>query len=408
MASSYFYSSIIQFLVLLVFVSHLPSTSSHAAGIVFDLGRDSSTLQYWIKLNQGTPLTSIKLVLDLGGKFPWLQCHKGSSSSFRRIKCTASPCGMVSNTTCIPRKPCSIYPSNPVTQSVGNGELAIDLVTVKSNPDSNGVPVVSPHRYAFGCATTSNFLSGLFEGAEGVAGLGRSSYLSLVTQFAINYRLPRIFALELSGGFSNNVYFGGGPYIHPDFSSESNINRVLEYTPLLINPKSSEDYFVDLKSMQIHGKTVPIDTKFLSINKVTGIGGTKIDIQTPYTTLETSIYNAVIKVYTEWAKSENITVVAAVSPFTSCYKSSTLPSWLESGFPISPPSLSFVFPKNQWNVAWWDLFKVNDAVHCVAFVDGGLKPLTSIVIGAAQIGFLEFDISRSRLGFMQPNYMSGF
>ncbi|KAI3989249.1 hypothetical protein MKX01_024918 [Papaver californicum] len=379
MASFYFSSSIIQFLVLLFFVSQVSSTSSHTAGLVFDLGRDSSTLQYWIKINQGTPLSSVKLVLDLGGKFPWLRCHKGyNSSSIRPIKCTTGLCSLVSNTTCILKNRCSIYPSNPVTQSVGNGELVIDLVTVKSNPDSDGVPVVSPHRFAFGCATTSNFLSGLFKGAKGVA----------VTQFAVNYRLPRIFALELSGGFSNNVYFGGGPYIHPDFSSEK--------------------YFVNLKSIQIHGKTVPIDKKLLSINKETGIGGTKINIQTPYTTLETSIYKAVIKVYNEWAKkSKNITMVAAVAPFTACYESSTLPSWIESGFPITPPSLAFVFPKNQWNVAWFDLFKVNDAVHCVAFVDGGSKPLASIVIGARQIGFLEFDVSRSRLGFMQPNYMSG-
>ncbi|RZC47057.1 hypothetical protein C5167_039999 [Papaver somniferum] len=410
MASS---SSLVQFLFLLFFVSHLPSSFSRPANIMFDLGRDSSTLQYWIKITQGTPQTAMKLVLDLGGKLPWLRCHKGyNSSSIRPVKCTTTLCSLASkpvNSTCLPKKTCSIYTSNPVTKSVGKGELMSDRVAVKSNPDdSEGIPVVSPRRFAFGCTTTSNFLSGLFKGAKGVAGLGRSSALSVVTQFAVGFRLPRIFALELSGGFSNNVYFGGGPYIHPDFSSESNTNRILEYTPLLVNPKSTDEYFVDLKSIQIHGKTVPIDKKLISINKETGVGGTKIDIQTPYTTLETSIYKAVIKVYNEWAKSENITMVAAVAPFTSCYMSSTLPSWLYSGFRISPPSLSFVFPKNQLNVAWWDLFKVNDAVHCVAFVDGGSNPLTSIVIGAAQIGFLEFDISRSRLGFMQPNYMSGF
>ncbi|RZC93462.1 hypothetical protein C5167_007276 [Papaver somniferum] len=135
----------------------------------------------------------------------------------------------------------------------------------------------------------------------------------------------------------------------------------------------------------------------------TGVGGTKIDIQTPFTTLQTSIYKAFIKVHTAWAKSMNISVVTPVAPFTACYNSSTLPPF--NGY-RQTPGVTFVFQKNEWGVAWWDLVKVNDAVKCVGFVDGGLNPLTSIVIGARQIGFAEFDISRSRLGFLQPNFMT--
>ncbi|KAI3907912.1 hypothetical protein MKX01_040096 [Papaver californicum] len=370
-----------------------------------------------IKFSQGTPKAVVKLVVDLGGKLPWFDCHKGyNSSSARRVKCKSSLCPLASTpntSTCSYNNRCSIYTHNPVTQSAGKGELISDLVTTLSNPanllknkkkpgdaESYEIPVVSRRRLTFGCATTSSFFGGLAKGAKGVGGLGRSSALSLVFQFAVRFRFPRTFAVDLLGG---NVYFGGGPYVHHNFYWDHDKGRVLEYTPFLINPISSEEYFIDLKSIKVYGKTVPIDKRLLSINKGTGIGGTKIDIQTPYTTLQTSIYKAFIKVHTEWAKGMNISMVTPVAPFTACYNSSTLPPF--NGY-RQTPGVTFVFPKNEWGVAWWDLIEVNDAVKCVGFVDGGLKPITSIVIGARQIGFAEFDISRSRLGFMQPNFMT--
>ncbi|KAI3980300.1 hypothetical protein MKX01_001371 [Papaver californicum] len=426
MASSYFSSSVIQFLLLLFLLSQLPSYSS--AGIVFQLERDSSTLQYMIKINQGTPLAAVKLVVDLGGKLPWLHCHKGAynSSSIRPVKCESALCSLASkpvDNTCIYKNACSIYTTNPVTQAVGRGELVSDLVTVLSNEDSNttiGTPVASLRWCAFGCATTVNVSSGLAKGANGVAGLGRSSALSLVTQFAVGLRFSRIFALDLHDNMNDDklnetkgkIYFGGGPYIHYLYGYEDWADRVLTYTPLLINPKSKEEYFLDVKSIEVHGETVPINKKLLSINKKTGTGGTKIDIQVPYTTLQTSIYKAFIKGYAGWAErynnvnakvlgSLNITTVTPVGPFTACYNSSTIP--LLTSFDSAPPGVAFIFPHSVWNISLYDLVRVKDGVDCVGFVDGGSKPVTSIVIGARQIGFLEFDISRSRLGFEQPN-----
>ncbi|XP_026441593.1 basic 7S globulin-like [Papaver somniferum] len=371
-----------------------------------------------IKFSQGTPKADVKLALDLGGKLPWFDCHEGyKSSSARRVKCKSSLCSLANRenntSTCSHNSHCNIYKLNRVTQSVGKGELISDLVTTISNPhnplknkkkpsdpESYDTPVVSRRRLTFGCATTSNFFGGLAKGAKGVAGLGRSSALSLVFQFAVRFRFPRTFAVDL---LESNVYFGGGPYVHRNFYWDHDKSRVVEYTRFLINPMSMEEYFVDLKSIKVYGKTVPIDKKLLSINKGTGVGGTKIDIQTPFTTLQTSIYKEFIKVHTAWAKSMNISMVTPVAPFTACYNLSTLPPF--NGY-RQTPGVTFVFPKNEWGVAWWDLVEVNDAVKCVGFVDGGLKPMTSIVIGARQIGFAEFDISRSRLGFMQPNFMT--
>jgi hypothetical protein len=55
----------------------------------------------------------------------------------------------------------------------------------------------------------------------------------------------------------------------------------------------------------------------------------------------------------------------------------------------------------------WTIFGANSMVQvksdvmCLGFVDGGLNPRTSIVIGGYQLenNLLQFDIATSRLGF---------
>ncbi|KAI3986884.1 hypothetical protein MKX01_014585 [Papaver californicum] len=430
----------LSFLILFVFPffsnAQLPP-SYKPANIMFDLERDPLTFQYMMKINQGTPRADVKLVLDLGGKLPWLRCDKGNyeSSSYHPVSCTSPQCSLANKPAVstselcngTANNACSIYTINPVTHSVRKGELISDLVTITSNDDFQAKEFASPRRIAFGCATAGSMLSGLAKGAKGVAGLGRSSSLSLVPQFAVSSRFSRIFAVEfLENGGENpgvsKIYFGGGPYSYFDWVQNDFMVRVLTYTPLLINPKSREEYYIDLKSIKVHGYTVPINKKLLSINKKTGIGGTKIDIRIPYTTLETSIYKAFIKTHIRWAEEWNIqngiwgeeplniSRVAPVAPFTACYNSSTLPHVLafSGSYPPGGASVSFIFPKSAWNVSLFDLVRVKDGVDCVGVLDGGSKPTASIVIGARQISFLEFDISRSRLGFMEPNLHESF
>ncbi|RZC62226.1 hypothetical protein C5167_023987 [Papaver somniferum] len=280
-----------------------------------------------ININQGTPLAPVKLVLDLGGKLPWLRCDKGyTSSSYKPVNCTSSKCAQASkHVTCVlcknstePNKTwchnnaCSIHTRNPVTKAVGHGELITDLVTARSNPGSSQAPgpLLTPRRFAFGCATSGEFsLRGLAKGAQGVAGLGRSS--------------------------------------------------------------------------------------------VSGVGGTKVDFQAPYTVLQTSIYKAIAKVH--MARYKNATRVPPVAPFSTCYKASTMdvPEWILEGNRI-PHSIVFLFGKGGMSTVS-DLKWMGDDIRCLSFIDGGLYPKTSIVLGEYNFnGFLEFDISRSRFGFLQP------
>ncbi|XP_026381511.1 basic 7S globulin-like [Papaver somniferum] len=421
-------SPVVHFLLhLFVFISFSNAQTPTNAGIIIDLERDPATLQYIVKVNLGTPQVEVKLVVDLAGELPWFNCHEGyDSSSVEPIICTSPICSQAEKPVGTCAEPesetCSINLRNPVTRSIGQGELISDIVSVTSNPDSQATPVLSSRSFAFGCAANSNILSGFATSSKGAAGLGRSSALSLPSQFADGFQFPNIFAVDLHDGItdekvlerSGKIYFGGGPYIHYLWGISDLADRVLTYTPLLINPKRKDEYFVDVKSIQVHGETVPIDENLLSIDDTTGMGGTKIDIGVPYTTLETSIYKAFIKAHTEWvdrlniANAElmdfpNITIVAPVAPFTVCYDSSTIIIRGPSVVNNVAPSVSFVFPTSVWNISFFDLVIAEEGVACVAFVDGGLNPITSIVIGARQIGFLEFDISRSRLGFEEPN-----
>lgn len=58
------------------------------------------------------------------------------------------------------------------------------------------------------------------------------------------------------------------------------------------------------------------------------------------------------------------------------------------------------------NNAMWRIYgansmvKVSDDVLCLGFVDGGLKPMTSIVIGGKQMedNLVEFDLESNKLG----------
>ncbi|KAI3925991.1 hypothetical protein MKW98_028127 [Papaver atlanticum] len=378
-----------------------------------------------ININQGAPLATVKLDLDLGGKLPWFRCDDGysTSSSYKPVKCTSPKCALASKPiTCVScnaahplktwchKNACSVRTSNPVSKFVGYGELITDLVTVKSNDGFRflSVPaipatIVAPSRYAFGCATSGDFsLHGLAKGVQGVAGLGRSSVLSLISQFSDGFRFPRIFALDFGSGDANGrIYFGGGPYVYAFPSYLDLKQEYLTYTPLLVNPKLSEEYFIDVISIKIHGETVPIvDKRLFSINKITGVGGTKIDFQAPYTILQTSIYKAVTKVYIKWAKSMNITMVPPVAPFGTCYKTSTLPDFVLEGDKV-PPGVAFIFPKNELRTG--EMTWTGGDVTCLAFIDGGLNPKTSIVIGVFNLNFfVEFDISGSRFGYVQP------
>ena len=95
------------------------------------------------------------------------------------------------------------------------------------------------------------------------------------------------------------MLFGDDPYNFGYLNSD--ISKVLTFTPLIINPVStrsaflgepSTEFFIVVKSIRISDQNVALNTTLLSIDR-NGIGGTNISIANPYTVMETTIYEVV-------------------------------------------------------------------------------------------------------------------
>ncbi|KAK9083991.1 hypothetical protein Scep_030462 [Stephania cephalantha] len=102
--------------------------------------KDSSILQYTTNLKQRTPLVPIKLVVDLGGDFIWVDCEKGYvSSSYRPPQCNSAQCSLVRSIACgtcfdapkpgCNRNVCGLFPYNPYIRTSTSGELAQDVLS---------------------------------------------------------------------------------------------------------------------------------------------------------------------------------------------------------------------------------------------------------------------------------------
>ncbi|GAV60914.1 hypothetical protein CFOL_v3_04442 [Cephalotus follicularis] len=408
------------FFLFLIFPSITAKTTLSPKALLLPVTKVTKTVQYLTKIHQRTPLVPVKLTLDLGGQFLWVDCEQGYvSSSYKPVPCSTAKCSLSRSSSCIVEcysspKPgcnnntCGLIPDNTVTSTSTSGELTEDVVSIQSTNGRNPGKVVSVSKFLFTCSsgTTTSLLKGLASGVKGMAGLGRTN-ISLPSQFSSAFSFHRKFAICLSSSTRSNgvVFFGDGPYVLlPNFDAST----YLIYTPLILNHVStassyflgdpSTDYFIGVKSLKINGNNVPLNASLLSINKQ-GIGGTKISTVNPYSVMETSIYNALIKAFSK--ELANVPRVAHVAPFGLCYNSTGL-----GGTRVGPavPAIDLVLQSSD---VYWRIFGANSMVQvtndvlCLGFVDGGSKPRTSIVIGGHQLedNLLQFDLATSRLGF---------
>ncbi|POO02262.1 Aspartic peptidase [Trema orientale] len=392
--------------------------------LLLPVTKDASTRQYLTQINQRTPLVPVKLTIDLGGEFLWVDCEKGYvSSTYKPARCRSAQCNLARSKSCgeclegpkpgCNNNTCGLFPYNPFIRTSTVGELAQDIISIQSTNGFNPGKAVSVPNALFTCGSPL-LLEGLASGVTGIAGLGRKK-IGLPLQFAAAFSFKRKFAICLSSttGSKGVVFFGDGPYhMLPNMDVSTN----LIYTPLILNPVStagaffegepSAEYFIGVKSININGKAVKFNTSLLSIAK-DGTGGTKISTVQPYTSLETSIYKAVVGAFGE--ALSKVPRVKAVAPFDLCFNSTSLGSTR-----VGPgvPQINFVLQNNEvWRIFGANsMVFVNDDVACLGFVDGG--PLhfvdwgvkftpTAIVIGGHQIedNLLQFDLAASRLGF---------
>ncbi|KAJ4848686.1 hypothetical protein Tsubulata_006888 [Turnera subulata] len=406
----------INLLSLLLLFLILPSTSQTYArprSVVLPIIKDSKTLQYLAQLNQRTPLVPLKLTVDLGGQFLWVDCAGYVSSTYAPSHCNSFQCTLANSNNCIKEctysspmpgcynNTCGLLPDNTVIGGVGStGQLGQDVLSI---PSAYTGLVYSVPKFLFICAK-GYLLDSLASGVTGMAGLGRTN-ISLPSQFSAYFRFDRKFAVCLSPSTVSNgaIVFGNGVPGGIDTS------KSLLYTPLLINPvstatsyfgnESSSDYFIGVQSVKVNGKLIRFDSKLLSIDNQ-DFGGTKISTVYPYMVMATSIYNAVLEAFAN--EMPHIPRVKAVPPFGLCYNSSSINNTSHAGPDV--PHIDLVFQRKS---VYWRIYgansmvKVSNDVMCLGIVNIGSKPRTSIVLGGHFIEdiLLQFDIPHARLGF---------
>ncbi|XP_057961803.1 probable aspartic proteinase GIP2 [Malania oleifera] len=398
-------------LFLLTFPSH--QTPSWPKAFVLPLSKHAPSLQYTTLIHQGTPPVPVHLVLNLNAQLPWVGCGANyNSSSYQSLHCLSPQCSLAEfsdtgyctkqhscfNDTCI------LLLKNAFNGKLSKGELGQDVLRLPSTDGFHPGPPVSVPRFLFSCAPDPEFLHGLASGAKGLVGLGHG-HNGLPSQLSSAFNLTRKFAVCLppSADTDGVLFFGDGPYV---LLPNIDVSKLLIYTPLIVkSPLScSYEYAIRVKSIMINGKktrTVLLNSSLLSVDQI-GRGRTKISTIDPYTVLETSIYNSFTKLYVEEAMAgADVTRVAPVAPFEVCFSAKTA-----NGSVVRPgmPVIDLVFQSKK---VFWRIFETNsmvavrEGVSCLAFLDGGLNPSASIVIGGYQLqdNFIQFDLESLRFGF---------
>lgn len=90
------------FLMLLFFIpSSIAKTSFRPRALALPVTKDQSTSQYVTTFRERTPLVPLKLTVDLGGQFLWVDCDQGYvSSSYKPAHCNTAQCSLANSKAC--------------------------------------------------------------------------------------------------------------------------------------------------------------------------------------------------------------------------------------------------------------------------------------------------------------------
>ncbi|KAG8370715.1 hypothetical protein BUALT_Bualt13G0012100 [Buddleja alternifolia] len=162
-----------------------------------------------------------------------------------------------------------------------------------------------------------------------------------------------------------------------------------------MNWYKSPDYYIGLTSFKVNGKSVPLNRTLLAIDE-NGFGGTRLSTSKPYSVLQSSIFEALRDAFMKESGALNLTLIKPVEPFEVCYGAERITSTT-----MGPrvPTIDLVLQSDE---VYWRIYGSNSMVRirsenvdgwCLGFVDGGLEPKSSIVIGAHQFedNLLQFD-----------------
>ncbi|KAI7735199.1 hypothetical protein M8C21_030856 [Ambrosia artemisiifolia] len=326
---------------------------------------------YIVKANIGTPVQSLLMALDTSADMALVPCagcvgcssstyDSTKSVSFSSLTCGADQCKQVQTSSC-PGTTCSI--NTTYGSSIITATLATDNLTLATDSITG---------YSFGCIKQ---LTGPSFPPQGVLGLGRGP-LSLISQSKSLYTSTFSYCLPSfkSPNFSGTLRLG--QYGQPN---------VINYTPLLTNPKRPSLYYVNLIGVKVGSTVVNIPASALSFNPNTG-GGTIIDSGTVFTRLVAGAYTAVRD---EFRRRMGTAGVTSLGGFDTCY---TVPVGKQV------PTITFMFAGLNMTLPA-DNFLIHSSSGGMTCLAMSASPAVNVIANMQQQNHrLVFDVANNRLG----------
>lgn len=241
------------------------------------------TLNYIVTMGLGSQ--NMTVIVDTGSDLTWIQCEpcqscynqKGplfkpsTSPSYQSILCNSTTCQSLQLTTgnsgaCDTSPSNCGYVVNYGDGSYTSGELGIEKLSFGGTSVSN---------FVFGCGRNNK---GLFGGASGIMGLGRSD-LSMISQ--TNATFGGVFSYCLPStqvGASGSLVMGNQSGVFKNVTP-------IAYTRMVPNVQLSNFYILNLTGIDVGGVAVQASSF--------GNGGVILDSGTVISRLPPSVYKAV-------------------------------------------------------------------------------------------------------------------
>ena len=358
-------------------------------GIPLTSGVELGTLNYIVTVELGGRKMSV--IVDTGSDLTWVQClpckscydqkeplfNPSASPSYKTVLCNSSDCQSLAFAT----GNTGICGNNPATctyvvsygdGSYTRGELAHDHLNLGNTPVDN---------FVFGCGRNNE---GLFGGASGLMGLGRSS-ISLVSQTSaifggvFSYCLPSTQAKT-----SGSLVLGGNSSVYKTSSP-------ISYTRMIPNPQLSTFYFLNLTGVSVGGVTLQ-DSSF-------GKDGMLIDSGTVITRLPPTIYKALKAEFLKQFSS--FPSAPAFSILDTCFN---LSAYQE----VDVPTIKLQFENNaEMNVDITGVFyfvKTDASQVCLALASLSFEDEIGIIANYQQRNQrVIYDTKGSKLGFAKES-----
>ncbi|XP_010424178.1 PREDICTED: basic 7S globulin-like [Camelina sativa] len=218
--------------------------------------------------------------------------------------------------------------------------------------------------------------------------LSRSQLSSAVKLFPPKFALCLPSKTEDSG--FGDLFIGGGSYFLPPYQYDA--SRLFTTVSLISNETSFDEYFFQVKSIEIDEKAVPLKSPMIL---------SKLSTVVPFTVLHHSIYEPFVKEFKSKASSRKmVEAKAKVSSFEVCYR-------VKKGFNMEDvPVIDLTVGSGgrRWRIYGRNsMVVVKKGVMCLAFVrgGGGEDREEMVIVGGYQMedSLVEIDLQSSKLSF---------